>query len=335
MANVLFTTYCNRNCSYCFAQSKIDQGKNRGDESRHLSMQGLEKVLQFYKSSLLYRFVILGGEPTLNPEFDRMVDRILREKELESVIIFSNGLMPEKVLKYLCAQNDPRVRVALNLNSEENHTPSQWRQVNKTMKALGRRIGLGVNIYRPGQNYDYLVEAIEAYNLSHHIRVGLTHPIAGFENAYAHEDDFGRIAKDLVAFAEKAYYHKIGFSFDCGFQFCMFTLDQHKDLLRLGINFRSTCDPIIDIGPDLSVWRCFPLLNDVAGHLDDFSTRRQIMLHFNKKYRSIQSLGNLMECPQCIYRQNNLCSGGCLARSLIAFQRQDAVAKTNETAKVT
>ncbi len=328
MANVLFTTYCNRNCSYCFAQSKVDQGKDHGDPSRHLSMQGLEKVLRFYRSSLLCRFVILGGEPTLHPDFERMIDRILQEKELESIIIFSNGLMPGKVIKYLCAQNDPRVKVALNLNSEANHTPSQWRKVNETMKALGRRIGLGVNIYSPGQDYDYLIDAIGAYNLSQHIRVGLTHPIAGFENAYAREEDFGRIAQDLVAFAEKAYRHRIGFSFDCGFQFCMFTLDQHKQLLRFGIKFRSTCDPIIDIGPDLSIWRCFPLLNDVAGNLDDFSTRRQIVRLFDKKYRPIQRLGNLMECPQCIYRQNNLCSGGCLARSLIAFHRQETMAQT-------
>lgn len=330
MANVLFTTYCNRKCKYCFAQSKVDLGKDRGDSSRCLSMEGLEKVIRFYKLSLLNRFVILGGEPTLHPDFPRLIDRVLQEKEFESVLIFSNGLVPGPVLKYLRTHHDPRLKMALNLNSEENHTPSQWRQVNETMKALGNRIGLGINIFSPGQDHDYLLEAITTYNLSHHIRVGLTHPIAGSENVYAREEDFGRIAEDLVVFAEKAFKNKIGFSFDCGFTFCMFTLDQHKELLRFGIKFRSMCDPIIDIGPDLSVWRCFPLLKDTAGHLDNLGTRRQIVAHFDKKYRVIQRLGNMMECPQCIYRQNNLCSGGCLSRSLISFHQEGAIEKTRE-----
>lgn len=321
MANVLFTTYCNRNCKYCFARSKVNLDEEYGDPSRNLSFENLEKIIRFYKASLLNRFVVLGGEPTLHPDFPRMIDRILEEKEFESLVIFSNGLMPERVLEYLRTNSDSRLAIAMNLNSEANHTPAQWSQVNNTMKTLGKRVGLGINIYGPKQESAYIVQAIKEYNLGTHVRVGLTHPIAGTDNQYAREEDFPDIAEDLLHFGELAYRNGINFSFDCGFPFCMFTLDQHKELLKLGIKFRSICNPIIDIGPDLTVWRCFPLLKDIAGHLDDFKTRKEILDHFDKKYRTLSMIGNLLECPECIYNKNQLCSGGCLARTCISFHK--------------
>jgi len=321
MANVLFTTYCNRNCKYCFAKGKVDLGQEQGDPSKNLNMENLETIIHFYKQSQLDRFVVLGGEPTLNPDFKQMIDRILLEKDFKALVIFTNGLMPDDVLTYLSNHDDPRLGIALNLNNQNNHSPSEWTRVNNTMKALGKRVGLGVNIYKPGQDYDYLIEAVKAYGLKPHIRAGLTHPVVGSKNIYARQDDFPAIAADLVGFAEKAFQNDINFSFDCGFQFCMFSLDQHKELLRFGVKFRSVCTPIIDIGPDLGVWRCFPLLNDVAGQLDDFKRRKRIIDAFEKKYRSFQRMGNMLECPQCIYRKNELCSGGCLARTIRSFHR--------------
>lgn len=321
MANVLFTTYCNRTCKYCFAKGKVDFGQERGDSSKNLSMENLETIINFYKRSQLSRFVVLGGEPTLHPNFNQMIDRILSEKDFEALVIFSNGLMPDDVLTFLSNHTDPRLGIALNLNNRDNHSQSEWTRVNNTMKALGKKVGLGVNIYKPGQDYDYLIEAIKEYDLQHHVRAGLTHPVVGSKNIYARQNDFPAIATDLLNFAEKAFNNDINFSFDCGFQFCMFSLDQHKELLRFGVKFRSLCTPIIDIGPDLAVWRCFPLLNDVVGHLNDFKLRKHIIDSFEKKYLAFKRMGNRMECPQCIYRKNELCSGGCLARTIKSFHR--------------
>ncbi len=319
MANVLFTTYCNRNCCYCFARDKVDLGQERGDSSKNLSMEGLEKIIRFYHRSQLTRFVVLGGEPTLHPAFNQMIDRILAERDFKSIMIFTNGLMPENVLGYLSGNPDSRLRIALNLNFSDDYIGSQWLRINETMKALAIKVGLGVNVYKPGQNYNYLIDAIKQHNLSRHIRVGLTQPVIGSKNIYALENDFPVIAEDLLRFAEKAYHNDIDFSFDCGFRFCMFTLEQHKELLRFGIKFKSVCSPIIDIGPDLSIWRCFPLLNDVCGHLADFRTKNQIIDFYNEKYKHFMPMGNKLECPQCRYRTNNLCDGGCLSRTLNSF----------------
>jgi len=321
MANVLLTTYCNRSCSYCFAKGKVDLGKDQGDSTKNMSLEALEKVIKFYNKSQLRRFTVLGGEPTLHPEFNRIIDRLTSEKDLKSVLIFSNGLMPDQVLDAFAQNLDPKIVFALNLNSPEDHTASELSRVCKTMQQLGPRVGLGINVYKAGQKYDYLLDAVEQYNLSPHIRVGITQPILGSNNGFAAESDFPEIAEDLLQFAEKAYKKNITFSFDCGFRFCMFTLEQHKELLRFGINFKSNCTPIIDIGPDLSVWRCFPLSSDISGKLPEFQTRNQLIDFYNNKYKTYMPMGNKPECPQCRYRLSSLCSGGCLSRTLLAFQR--------------
>ena len=319
MANVLFTTYCNRNCAYCFAKDKVDLGKDKGDPSKNISPEALEKIIAFYKKSMLPRFVILGGEPTLHPQFTKLLDRVLEESSFQSILVFTNGIMPDNVLAYLGGCTDKRLKIAMNLNAPNQYPPSQMEHIHHVFKTIGGMVGLGINIYRPGQDYNYLINEIETYGLVKHIRLGLTHPIAGTANRYAKQTDFPQIAEDIVSFAEKAFHKNISFSFDCGFEFCMFTLDQHRELLRFGIKFKSMCDPIVDIGPDLKVWRCFPLLNHTSEHLDSFEHRNDIIQYYNQKYRKIQRMGNRSDCPECRYRINGLCSGGCLARNLMSF----------------
>ena len=322
MANVLFTTYCNRNCVYCFAKGKVDLNKEKGDPSKNLSLQGLEQIIAFYKKSQLRRFVVLGGEPTLHPQFTVLMDRVIAEPNFKSIIVFTNGLLPPTVLDYFANQADDRLRIALNLNAPDIYPSSQWDHINNTLNTLGKMIGLGINIYESGQDYTYLIDAIQSYGLAPHIRLGLTHPIPGNVNRFARREDFPAIAADIVSFAQVARSKNIIFSFDCGFEFCMFSLEQHNELLRCGIKFVSQCDPIVDIGPDLSVWPCFPLQKYVCGNLDTFNYRMDIVDFYENKYKTIKRMGPHLECPQCRYRIAKLCSGGCLARSMSAFSHE-------------
>ena len=320
MANILFTTYCNRNCAYCFAMDKVELGKEKGDPSKNISLDALEKILAFYKKSLLRRFVILGGEPTLHPKFITLLNRVLGESFFKSILVFTNGLIHQEVINELCKIKDKRLKLAVNLNAPDAYPVDQQKRIERTFTRLGPKIGLGINIFKAGQDFSYLINAIQAYGLVRHVRLGLTHPIRGAGNHYARRIDFPVIAEDIMNFGRTAYNNQISFSFDCGFEFCMFSLEQHKTLLQYGIKFNSRCSPIIDIGPDLSVWRCFPLLKDVCGSLESFEHRDEIIDHYEQKHKTVKQMGNRTECPQCRYRINGLCSGGCLARILNSFK---------------
>ena len=322
MANVLFTSYCNRNCSYCFAKQGVELGRSEGDPSMNLSEEHLEEIIRFFRRSQLTTFAVLGGEPTLHPRFGPMMNRILAEESFKSIIVFTNGVISDSALRFLSASQDPRLQVTINLNAPEEYNPSQWARVNEVMKSLGARGGLGVNIYFPGQEYDHLITAINEHCLSRQVRLGLTHPILGAGNRYAREEDIPAIAYDVLAFCEKTHEHGISCSFDCGFRFCMFSIEQHATLLRLAVKFQSICSPVIDIGTDASVWRCFPLTNQAKLKLADFDTRNQMVDFYDDKFKHVMPMGNLAECSQCIHRANGLCKGGCLARTLDSFGSQ-------------
>jgi radical SAM protein with 4Fe4S-binding SPASM domain len=292
----------------------------------NLSEDHLEEIISFFRRSQFPTFTVLGGEPTLHPRFDRMMDRILAEESFKSIIVFTNGVISDSALSFLTSNRDPRLRVAMNLNAPGRYNPSQWERTNEVMKSLGAKVGLGINIYFPGQEYDYLIAAIDEHGLFPHVRLGLTQPILGSENRYALEEDFPAIADDIIAFCERAHARGISCSFDCGFRFCMFSIEQHATMLRLAVRFQSNCSPIIDIGADANVWRCFPLIDQAKRQLADFDTRSQIVDFYDEKFKHFLPMGNRAECPQCLHRANGLCRGGCLARTLDSFDYQDSSA---------
>jgi organic radical activating enzyme len=215
MANILFTTYCNRNCSYCFAKGKVDLNRDTGDPSKNLSLEALEQIIDFYNRSLLKRIAVLGGEPTLNPDFTALMDRIFDEPSFKSVMLFTNGVIPDKALTYLADHEDPRLKIAMNLNAPDSYSGDHRARIEQVLEALGGRVGMGINIYKAGQDYDYLIDAITTYKLAPHVRVGLTQPIVEAKNRFAQKMDLPGIARDLVAFAKSVYENRITYSFDC------------------------------------------------------------------------------------------------------------------------
>jgi len=320
MANVLFTLTCNRQCAYCFARDKLDLGAD-GGPARVLSPEGLERVIGFARRSALRRFVILGGEPTLHPDFAALLGRVLREPSFRWVVVFSNGLMPGPALDCLAACGDPRLRVVINLHAPEEDTAEERGRIGEALQRLGGRAGIGVTLRRPDQGLDFVADAVRAARGVREVRLGLAHPIPGEGNEFARQDDLPGIAARIVDLAGKARAGGFTFSFDCGFPFCMFTLDQHRELLRCGVKFASRCAPVIDIGPDLGLWRCFPLVNEAPRRLEDFETVQQAADFYDALHRSYLPMGNRPECPQCRYRAAGLCRGGCLARTLASFHR--------------
>ena len=73
--NIAITNYCNLNCPYCFANKFIDSEKQSLNENQ------LDKILDFLFYSKLnkykYRIGIIGGEPTLHPQFQDIVNKIV------------------------------------------------------------------------------------------------------------------------------------------------------------------------------------------------------------------------------------------------------------------
>jgi len=87
MANLCITTSCNRIVPIALLQAK-------DVESFIHDFGDFDKALDFLLRSGIDQARLLGGEPTLHPEFVQLAESALRRGL--RLLVFSNGLMPER-----------------------------------------------------------------------------------------------------------------------------------------------------------------------------------------------------------------------------------------------
>lgn len=323
MANVLLTSYCNRRCAYCFAKQELDAAKRHCPPN--MAPDDFRICLDWFERSRLSKLSILGGEPTLHPQFTSLLAEAIARKTFRQINVFTNGFMPDSVVHYLASAPRHCPALILNINEPCEYTSAEWARLETVISTLHDRIALGFNLYRSDCDLDFLLDLYLRHRVQPHLRLGLTQPILGAANRYLPTAAFLPVAEKLVAVAGPWAAQGLHFSFDCGFPFCMFSVEQHKILLQHGMAFRSLCDPIIDIGTDLRVWRCFPHSSQGDKHLGDFEMRMDAVRYFQEQERAFRQFGIYGKCNDCVYRKQEMCCGGCLARVVGSFHGRTGV----------
>ena len=311
--NILLTNYCNRSCAYCFAKSRIEADFPR----QNLSLDNFGKILEFLKRSQARHVSLLGGEPTLNPDFIQIIQRL--EAERYHANIFTNALMPPPVVDFLASIGNKHINPVVNLNHPEDTPPAQWTQITDNLKRLGEKVTLGYNIYQPRPKFEFLLDVIRECKLSPNIRLGIAQPILGAKNSCLSMEDYFTLAPHIVEFAARCDQDDVRLMFDCGFILCMFDETQLGKLRYYNTSDSFSCHPAIDIGPDLDVWHCFPLSQKYVTRLEDFPDLAGIRRFYTEKFQPLRLFGNLPRCNKCKYLRRKQCSGGCLAHKMHTF----------------
>ena len=329
MPQILLTDYCNRRCPYCFARDRLSD-----HERTDMRFEDFVRVIDFLVDSGEKEARLLGGEPTLHPDFVlfymHVVQRGLR------VMTFTNGCTPAATVDELCAQAVPeRTHFVVNVNSPEDREDGEDEKQAYFFNNLAPVAGVGFNMYRAGLDPTFLFDIIERYELCPDIRVGLAHPIIGAENRFLPPADFRRAHKQLADLARVCDERGVRLTLDCGFTLCNFTDDELGVLVRAQVDLYTACGPIIDIGPNLDAWPCFPLSNLKPARLEDFDTVQQLKEFFyaevsNAVMRERGHRGLFTECMACRYRERGGCTGGCLAH---AFTDQPAISVQSQNAE--
>lgn len=319
MGNILLTNYCNRSCAYCFAQDKVSlhNKKNSRFSREFISSENFEKALAFLKRSSFEKVGLLGGEPTLHPEFPDIIERCLEAGF--QIKLFSNGIMPPAALECLARVKPGKILTVVNINHPDETPSSEQDRVSATLETLGARASLGFNIYRPDFDAEFLIDMVKRYNLDPHVRVGLTQPILNGQNRFVLTRDYPEIARRLMSLSRKTGPEELFLELDCGFTLCMFPPEDIGQMIYNGVTFKISCTPIIDINVDLTVWSCFPLSSWETTHLERFDNLQQIVEHYSKKLRPYRATGSMMECLGCRHKAAGNCTGGCAAQSVAAF----------------
>ncbi len=318
MANIFITNRCNRDCSFCFAKKRIGHTK-LGSHSQNISLGNIRKVFDMLKRSDINDVRLLGGEPTLHQNFATIVTEAL-DRQFH-VHIFSNGIISPEITEFLVQISPKDVSLLCNISPQANDSEKMRSLRNNTLERLGGRVSLGITLTSLDLEHAFLLEHIKKYNLRKRIRIGIAQPIVGGDNDYFDPKDYPGVGPFITKMANEFEREDVLLEFDCGMTMCMFTERELGILTQKTLGFTSTCRPVIDIGPNLDIWCCFPLSQILNSRFEKYKTREEMTRVYLKATQPYRSLGCKEECLSCKYLRRGQCSGGCLAHTLNAMAK--------------
>ena len=305
-----------------------------GDNDKVLNWKNIIYLADFLDRTNEKRISLLGGEPTLHPEFTEFVLYLINRGF--HVTTFTSGVMSSKTLNKLTKEIAPlegeKVSFVCNVNNPDITPEGELKNQLRFLEKMGHQTNPGFNIYREDFDLTFIFDYIEKYNLRRHVRLGLAHPIYGKANTYIKPDRLGNMAKRLVEFFPLFEKHNVSPGFDCGMPLCIFENEELGQLLKISKNtgsIRFSCGPAIDIGPNMDVWSCFPLSDYEKKSIFDFDDMQQVAQYFNTMLSQIRTdKGGVYEqCQDCEHRKNNTCTGGCIVHGLNSGLSLDTEAK--------
>jgi len=324
MANILLTQKCIRSCPYCFAKQHMSD--NAPDDT--LTWENLLYIVDFFDASNEKHFSLLGGEPFLHPDFIDIV-LYLRERKFRTNV-FTSGVMSNKMFEEAVKEfqqfTPMQLSFVVNVNDPKKTPYSEVETVKRFLKAFGQFTSLSFNVYRKDCDMNFLIQYINEFGLKRHIRLGLAHPIPGVKNTHIAPSGMREMAQTLISHLPQLNANNISLGFDCGMPMCIFT-DEEMGLLNKnthGTPLKFSCGPAVDVGPDMSVWTCFPLSNYKKTMLYDFDNIQQIRKHYQQILNAgrAEISGIFEACDECRHFKDKSCSGGCLAHSLSKFHNE-------------
>ncbi|HOW40248.1 MAG TPA: radical SAM protein [Bacteroidales bacterium] len=313
MANLSITNVCNRSCPYCFANdSKTELGKTFMEDNVY------EAALNYLSRSAIKQVRLLGGEPTLHPGFIKMVTKAL-ERDF-TISLFTNGLMPENVLRFL--ENAPEGKLSILLNTIH---PSEGDRIGidrqrDVMLRLGRVIILGINICSSSQKMEYLIDYVRKYNLKKEIRLGIAHTVMSKANTSLHPKEYQKTGYAIFKLKQEAAREGISIGFDCGFVPCMFPEEYYNLLSEELKNAGTCCHPVIDLLADGSFIACYPLNNLLKIKLNDQIDSKKLSGRFEEVLRPYNETGIYPHCSSCPLFKTR-CNGGCMSFRIQRYTR--------------
>lgn len=320
MPNIMLTYRCNLSCEYCFANEFVNE------DNIDISYENYMKAKEFILSSGNIHIGLIGGEPTIYPDFEKVLDDLGKDTRVAAVTIYTNGL---EIGKYIDDLDNEKFNVLVNCNGEVN-IGKRYHELEKNVQLLykltnaKKRITLGVNLYSNELDFNYIIDMAKKNDI-HRLRMSLTVPnLTCKRNIDALE--YFRSRKDfLFDFLKKCDAAMIVPYFDCNIMpYCIWS-DEEYNWINSFLNKYQVkrtnllgkeciCKPVIDILPDLQCVRCFGLSEITKTSIMEFREIKDLYLYYEKKYDSLvyHKCGNV-SCVDCYERRIGKCFAGCLA----------------------
>lgn len=326
MPNVSLTFRCNLRCPYCFAHEFVEEAAD------DITLENFDAALEFLTRTRPVHLGLIGGEPTLHPQFGEILARAAGHERVTGVTVYTNGILLDRFFDEV---THPKVSLLVNWNSPEMLGERPFARVRDAVDELvfnrhmEHRLNLGLNLHGEATDYGYLIELLRRYGL-HKVRVSLTVPdfpqgcttdtLSYFR---AHKAFLLALIEDMDAADVLPYY-------DCNRPpWCIWTDEEKRriaeivakrgtderygDAERSLLDTKSFCRPVIDITPDLQAVRCFGMAYFEKVPISEFATLDELQAHFMRRIdRRAFRIRASEECENCPWRRTWQCSQGCM-----------------------
>lgn len=259
-------------------------------------------------------FHLMGGEPTLHPEIDYFVGRLLEEDM--HITIFSNLATPGAV-ELAKKVADLPVAWVVNVNDPAKWNSVQREHITTALELLGRQASLTFNVMPDEDDNLWALEYTKKYHLNNSIKVGFLLPTYKQSNVALNDDEYTVVAAKVTRLALEAAKDNIHLDYECGIPTCAFTDEQLGILWRCGSYLHSGCQSRLDVTPEGVVIYCLPMATLGSKHFTEFACYHEAALWFEQRWAPYRKLGRKIECATCNLHNSAACNAGCLAKNLI------------------
>lgn len=311
MANIAIINFCNLKCPYCFADDMIHE------KSTSISLEDYRKILDFIARTPKNHVGIIGGEPTLHPQFED----ILKEtnyycKEVNTgATLFTNGIELEKFMPLI----GERIGLLININSPKYVPEKLYSKMINTLDHMDslswfpQRANIGCNIHPGCDDYSFIWEIVDRYKIDH-IRTSVVSPAACYEKYRKDKEGYYVMMKPkFLQFAEDAKKHHCRLNMDCGhIPMCYFNREEVELLESICDNlYQDFCEPVVDITSNFKATACFGSYDPVD--IRDFNNLPELerYLLITKSLPKAKKICT-GRCTTCKKHELLQCQGGCL-----------------------
>ena len=318
--NLIVVDKCTNYCRYCFASTEMGRESAKGV----LTRERIDTVLEFVRrSGPRFSINVIGGEPFLYADLGYLLDCLYAVPNFGEATVFTGGIFRAALLDRI-ASHAERTTILVNLNERRDYrTLAEYDLVLANMaraQELGFRVVVGFNIWRPDFDGAEILDVCHSSGIER-LRWTVAYPEAKPSPGVVtlQPSEYPGVARRCAAFLETAYQRGVQAYLDCPLPKCFF---EPAELGRLTLTHPGSvsairaCGPVVDVSPDLTVFRCFALSGHARKSLVDFRDFGQVVAWYELEIDARYGLPVVYEaCSSCEFAADRSCFGGCMAHS--------------------
>lgn len=310
------TNRCNLQCRYCYNDSNIMNYNN-------MTLDEINKIVEFINNNKNISLVISGGEPLLHPQFSNILDFIKKNKY--DAMIYTNGVLLSKYIKEL-ANSNIKLFVSLDGSSEIGHDYMRGTgNYNKTISGIEELLHAGFNSKH--LNFSFIINNYNIKSIENMIDLSLHYKVNKAQFVSMNPRGRGKdLSKELFPSKENIIemwymlsemnekYPSLKIDCDVFWQ---------RKVISIGKYMPGSCSICSKIRIDVSgnVFPC-PFLDgneNIILNINECNLDRIFNNEKCERYLSIlkEKSDIKIPCCNCIFR--SFCQGGCIAKSYMAY----------------